>query len=173
MAKRIFNTYAQSWTASAAGSAIAAAATYMALIGGSTTQIVDIDEVLISGTAAASTIGAFELVPASTLETGARSNSAIATDGSMIVNASALSSPAIAFNTAATTQPTPSSSSTVPRVNLTLNTFGGIIRWNAAPTQQVTMIGNALNLGEFVLYNSSTGNGVTTTANAHIIYEPY
>jgi len=99
--------------------------------------------------------------------------SAIGSDGPMIVNATALATVVSVYNTAATTQPTPSSATTVPRVNLTLNTFGGIIRWNAAPTQQFTMIGSAVNLGILVLYNSSTGNGVTTTANAHIIYEPY
>ncbi len=173
MAKRIFNTYAQSWTASAAGSALTTAATYMGMTGGTTTQIVDIDEVLISGTAAASTIGAFQLVPSSAVTAGALSISAIGSDGPMIVNATALATVVSVYNTAATTQPTPSSATTVPRVNLTLNTFGGIIRWNAAPTQQFTMIGSAVNLGILVLYNSSTGNGVTTTANAHIIYEPY
>jgi hypothetical protein len=173
MAKRIFNTYNQSWTASAAGSAIAAAATFMSIAGGSTTQLIDILEVAVSGLASASTIGAFELVPASTLATGAGSNSAIAADGPMNTQATALASTVAAWNTFATTQPTPSSSSTIGRVNLTINMFGGIFRWNAAPTQQYTIYGQALNTGNVVLYNSSSGGGATGSANAHIIYEPY
>jgi hypothetical protein len=173
MAKRIFNTYNQSWTASAAGSAIAAAATYMSLTGGSATQVVDILEVAVSGLASASTIGAFQVVPASTAGTGSLTMSAIGTDGPMNTAAGALSAPVLTGNTYATTQPTPSSSSTIARLNVTINMFGGIFRWNAAPTQQLTMIGNAVNLGNFVLYNSSTGGGATGSANAHIIYEPY
>ena len=173
MAKRIFNTYNQSWTASAANSAIASAATYMSIVGGNTTQVCDILEVAVSGLASASTIGAFELVPASTLGTGSSSISAIGTDGPMNVNATALATTMIPANTYATTQPTPSSATTVPRLNLTINMFGGIFRWNAAPTQQITIVGNATSTGNVVLYNSSTGGGATGSANAHIIYEPY
>jgi len=173
MAKRIYNTYNQSWTASAAGSALATAATYMQLTGGSTTQVVDILEVAVSGLASASTIGAFQLVPASTAGTGALTNPAPATDGPMNTAATAIASPVLVGSTYATTQPTPSNSNTIARLNLTINMFGGIFRWNAAPTQQLTMIGNAVSLGNFVLYNSSTGGGATGSANAHIIYEPY
>lgn len=173
MAKRIFNTYNQSWTASAAGSALATAATYMAITGAASTQVVDILELEVSGLASASTIGAFQFVPNSTLGTGAASISAIGTDGPMVVNATALASPVVTANTYVTTQPTPSSSGTVPRVNMTINMFGGILRWNAAPTQQIQLIGNAANTGSFSLYNSSSGGGATGSANAHIIYEPY
>jgi len=91
----------------------------------------------------------------------------------MNVNATALATTMIPANTYATTQPTPSSSTTVPRLNLTINMFGGIFRWNAAPTQQITIVGNATSTGNVVLYNSSTGGGATGSANAHIIYEPY
>jgi len=65
-------------------------------------------------------------------------------------------------------------------INVGLNTFGGIIRWNAAPTQQFTLIGNAIfaagppvTFGQAILLNMSAGTGASTTANVHIIYEPY
>jgi hypothetical protein len=91
----------------------------------------------------------------------------------MNTSATALASPAVPYF-AAGTGPQASASATVPRLNLSLNLFGGIIRWNAAPTQQITLVGNAASTGSFVLYNNSTqGTGVTGVANAHIIYEPY
>ncbi len=174
MAKRLFNSYNQTFTASAAGSAVTAATSnIMGITGATTTQVVDVLEVAISGLASASTIGAFQFVPVSTLGTGAFSLAATATDGSMVVNATALASVVSTYTQSATTGATPSSSSTVPRLNVTINMFGGIFRWNAAPTQQIQMIGNAVNLGAWCLYNSSTGGGVTGSANAHIIYEPY
>jgi hypothetical protein len=95
-------------------------------------------------------------------------------DGPMLVNATALvSGSTVVAYTAATTGPIPNAANTLPRLSLALNSFGGIFRWNAAPTQQWTSVGNAVNGGESVLYNSSSANGVTTPVNAHIIYEPY
>ena len=84
-----------------------------------------------------------------------------------------LSPVVVVFNAASTTGVTPSNVVTNADLNLGLNMFGGILRWNAAPTQQWTQIGNAVNAGESVLYNSSSASGVTTVVNAHIIYEPY
>jgi hypothetical protein len=74
---------------------------------------------------------------------------------------------------AAATGPTPSNTVTDSKLSLALNLFGGIVRWNAAPTQQWQIIGNTAPGGESVLWNSSTGGGSSGLANAHIIYEPY
>lgn len=173
MAKRIFNAYNLSWTATAAGSALAAANTYMGMTGGNTTQICDILELEVSGLASASTIFAGQWVPVSTTTAGALTIGANATDGPMVVNATALATTMSPFTSAATTQPTASSATTVPRINTTINAFGGILRWNAAPTQQFQMVGNAVNTGQMVWYNSSTGGGATASVNTHVIYEPY
>jgi len=176
MAKRIFSTAGVSFAAVATGT-ISAGANHMSMIGSSTTQVTDIIEVLISGTAAASTIGAFRYAP---IGTAAVTPTALASpngDGPMQSNSTPVTN--TTFITAAT-QPTNSNAITAPRINLGLNTFGGIIRWNAAPTQQYTLIGNAVfaaglpvTLGQAMLYNDSNGTGATTTANAHIVYEPF
>jgi hypothetical protein len=172
MAKRLFTAQAQSWTAQATNTALTNA-TYMALQGGSSTQVVDILEVLVSGFASASTVAAFTLTPGGTPTTP----TALATpnsDGPMQQNATALvSGSTVIPYVAAATGSTASNSATVSKVNLGMNAFGGIIRWNAAPTQQYTLIGNAATTGVAVLFNSSTGGGATASANAHIMYEPY
>lgn len=178
MAKRIFSTFGLTFPATA----LAAAATtsgYMAMVGSSTTQITDINEILISGTTAAATVGAFALVPISTAQTGgATALVAPQSDGPMQSNATPVTNST--FIAATTTQPQASNAITAPKLNVGLNTFGGILRWNAAPTQQYTLIGNAVfaaglpvTFGQAILLNLSAGTGASTTANAHIIYEPY
>lgn len=178
MAKRIFYTSGQTYATVAKGSA-PVSANYMAMVGATTTQVTDTLEVLISGTASASTVGAFTLSPISTAQTGGASALvAPNSDGPMQSNATPGAN--TTFVSAATTQPTISNAITAPSLNLGLNTFGGIIRWNAAPTQQYTMIGNAVfaagppvTFGQCILFNNSSGPGASTTANIHWIYEPY
>lgn len=178
MAKRLFYTSGLTFATVAKGSA-PASSNYMAMVGSSTTQVTDILEVLIGGTASASTIGAFALAPISTAQTGGASALASPnSDGPMQSNATPTAN--TTFIAAVTTQPTISNSTTAPTLNLTLNTFGGIIRWNAAPTQQYTLVGNAVyaagppvTFGQAILFNNSGGTGASTTSNVHMIYEPY
>src|SRR5215813_8109319 len=172
MAKRIFTSAALTFTAAAAGSAITTVSSYMALKGGSGTQTIDVLEVLVSGKATASTVAAMELARASTLETTLTTLAAPHSDGPAHPATAALAAPALPFVTAAT-HPTPSNTVTDAKLNLALNLFGGIIRWNASPTQQWTMVGNTAPFGESVLWNSSTAGGSTGLADAHILYEPY
>jgi len=171
MAKRIFTSAGLTFTASAAGS-VATTSAYMALKGGSSTQLIDILEVLVSGKAAASAVGGFVLKRASTIETTPTTLAAPHSDGPMHPSTAALGAPAVSF-VAAATQPTPSNTVSDGTLNLGLNSFGGIIRWNAAPTQQFSQLGNTASLGESVLFNSSTAGGATAAGDAHIVYEPY
>lgn len=173
MAKRIFTTGGSTmiWTPSAHGSA-AASSCFMAAKGGATTQIIDVLEVMISGMATASTVAAMMLAYSSTLGITPTALASPGSDGPLVVNATAISSVVVTYF-AAGTGPVPSNSVTLPKLNLGLNLFGGIIRWNAAPTQQWTQVGNAVSGGETVLWNSSTHGGSAGLANAHIIYEPY
>jgi len=172
MAKRIFTSAALTFTAAAAGSAIGAASTYMALKGASGTQVIDVLEVSISGKATASTVAAMELARASTLETTPTAIAAPHSDGPMHFATAALAAPVVPF-VAASTQPTPSNTVTDAKLNLALNLFGGIFRWNASPTQQWTIVGNTAPGGESVLWNSSTAGGSSGLADAHFIYEPF
>lgn len=171
MAKRVFTSQNLTYTASAAGAA-AASSTYMALKGAAGTQLIDVLEVLISGKATASTVAAMNLARASALETTPTALAAPHSDSPMFPSATALSSTVVPF-VAAATGPTPSNTVTDAKLNLALNLFGGIVRWNAAPGQQWQIIGNTAPGGESVLWNSSTGGGSSGLADAHIIYEPY
>jgi hypothetical protein len=177
MAKRVFTQQNMSWIASAAGAAITSPTTpqWMAIKGGSTTQIIDVLEVLISGMASASTLGGFTLARVTALESAAGGSALVApaSDGLENPSGTALASPVAVFTAASATGPTPSNVTTNATLNLALNMFGGIIRWNAAPTQQWWIVGNATTSGESILWNSSSAGGATGLANAHIIYEPY
>jgi hypothetical protein len=176
MAKRIFATQGAIGGLNPLGSA-AATGTFMSLLIPSTSAtaaLCDVLEVLLSGTAAASAIGGFFLVRASTLATGTvttlvNPNS----DGGMLASITALAQVVGASIAFGTTQPTLSSAVTDAKLNLGLNTFGGIIRWNAAPTQQWQLSGVAAPGAQSVLSNITGGGAQATTVNAHILYEPY
>jgi hypothetical protein len=173
MAKRIF-TWGGTFSASAFGAAAGASNTgFMAVKGGTATQIIDWLEVLISGTQSNSAVAGMVVRYSSTLGATPTPLALPGTDGSMNVNATALANVVVPYF-AATTAPTISNAVTLPTLQLGLNAFGGILRWNAAPTQQWTQVGNAVNSGESVLFNTNQSGygGTTTTANAHILYEP-
>lgn len=171
MAKRVFTSQGLTFTASSAGSAATASA-YMALKGGAGTQLIDVLEVSVNGMATASTVAAMNLARVSTLESSATTLAAPHSDAGMFPNITALANTVVPFITA-TTNPIPSNTVTDAKINLALNLFGGIYRWNAAPTQQWQIIGNTAPGGESILWNSLNGGGTSGPCNAHIIYEPY
>ncbi len=171
MSKRLFTTAGLTFNATAAGSAIGAGVNYMALKAASS-QLVDVLEIKISGMATASTLGGFVLKRASTLETTPTTLAAPHSDGLMAPFGTALSSTVTPF-IAAATNPTPSNTVTDATLDVGLNAFGGIIRWNAAPTQEWKIFGTAAPGIESVLFNSSTASGANAAVNAHIMYEPY
>lgn len=174
MAKRIFFTGNQTFTAQAYTTNLTNA-TYMALKGGSATQFTDILEVLCNGMDTSSVVCASQLVRASTIEAGAPTALASPnSDGAMNPTTAALAAVVVPFVAAATNGPQASAVITDPKLNLGINSFGGIIRWNAAPTQQYSMTGNTAALfGELILFNSTTSGGANAKLNAHIIYETY
>lgn len=169
MSKRIFTSAGLTWAATAAGTAATSSA-FMALKGGGTSMLIDILEVFISGKATASTVGAHNLARASTLGITPTAIAAPHSDGGMFSNISALSSPAVPY-VAAGTGPVPSNTVTDGKLQFGMNLFGGLIRWNASPTQQWQQFGNAVTVGESILWNSSTAGGSSGLADAHIIYE--
>ncbi len=173
MAKRTFMLPGQTFTAAAVTTALASN-TYMGLTGGSTTQLIDVLEVLISGKATASIVAAMELARVSTIATanGVAPLASPASDGPLHPSTAALAAPPVSF-TAAGTGPQASAVTSDAKLNFGLNLFGGIIRWNAAPTQQWSILGNTANLGQSVLWNSSTGGGSSGLVDAHILYEPW
>lgn len=172
MTKRIFTILNQSWTATATNTGLATT-TFAGVQGGASTQSVDILEFKISGMATTSTLGAFQF---SCVKVTGGGFSALATpnsDGPLNVNGTSLSSAVNTYVSSASTQPITYNVATTPIIDLSLNTFGGILRWNAAPYQQFTLVGNAATAGSAVLFNCSSAGGATSVANVHIIYEPY
>lgn len=173
MAKRLFSAVNITFTGSA-NNAQATSGGYMSIVGGSATQVIDVLEIMVGGLASASTLGGFQFVRQGTLGTGGASALAAPnSDGPMHAATAALAAPAVTAVAYVTNQVIPSNATTDARISLALNTFGGIIRWNAAPTQQFTISTATAPLGGSVLFNSTSGGGATSLANAHIIYEPY
>jgi len=138
-------------------------ATYLALLGGSSTQRNSIIEVYAGGQATSSAPQYLLLARDSTVGGTLSGGRTAALDAAN----SGVSSAPTGFTTATTK---PQRSSTLSLLNLTFNAFGGIVRWVAAPGEEIYTVGNTASLGEIGL-SGFTG----TTAGligAHIIFEP-
>lgn len=171
MAKRIFQARGLTSGTGTAANTLLTTSQYMALKGGSSTQLIDVLEVLISGFAGSSAPALFELSRVQTVETTPTALTvATGSDGPAHPSTAALAAAPVSF-IAASTQPTTSNAATDTRLNLGLNLFGGILRWVAAPGAGYSQIGNTAGLGESVL-NTFTGS-TSGTFSAHIMYEPY
>jgi hypothetical protein len=55
-------------------------------------------------------------------------------------------------------------------LNLSFNAFGGIVRWVAAPGEEISTVGNTQPLGEVSL--SAFTGGTAGLMGAHVVYEP-
>lgn len=171
MAKRVF--HATSWTPTAtADTTNLANNTYMALQGGSSTQLINILEVLINGQATTSAPTFLQLARDSTVaaSTGLGVLAAPNSDGPMHPSTAALAS-APSPNVAVATPPQRSAVTTNGRLELGLNAFGGIMKWNPyTPDMAFSILGNTASLGEVSL--SAFTGGTVGNVSAHIIYEP-
>jgi hypothetical protein len=173
MAKRIFTTKGQTFNAAADNTALTSVIFMYLLASATAPQLVDVLECKVSGMASASTLGGFVLKRASTnAVTPTALSTASASDGLLLPTGTALASTVTAA-IAAATGPIGSNAVTDATLDLGLNGFGGIFRWNAAPGQEWKIQGAAAPGQGSVLYNSSTSSGVNCAANIHIIYEPY
>lgn len=170
MAKRSFQ--AVNFTPTATADTVAHAnATYMALKGGSSTQLLNVLEIVVSGLApAASSPTILQLARASTIETTPTALAAPNSDGPMHPSTAALAAPAVGF-VAAATGPQRSAVTTDARLNMGFNAFGGIIKWFAGyQGMEWSILGNTAALGESIL--SAFTGGTPGAISAHIIYEP-
>jgi hypothetical protein len=141
--------------------------TYLGVIqGGTTTQVVSVDEVYMGGlTPTTSSPTDMVLAMDSTVATGAvaggrnaKTNPASTAPGTL----------PLAGITVATTKP--QRSSTLHVLHLPFNACGGIVRWQPAiPGFGPSLVGNAVNLGEMSL--SAMATGTPGIISSHILYE--
>lgn len=146
------------------------ASTYMALQGGTSTQLNFIDEIYMGGQAA-STAPLIMLLGHDSTVVG--TPTALATpnsNGPTNPAAGVLTAPAVGAITGGT-QAQRSNSVSIGKKNFTFNAFGGIVRANYANTQdRFGILGNTASLGELSL-SSFTGSTAGAAIGAHIIYE--
>jgi hypothetical protein len=171
MAKRTFQTQGLTTGTGTAVNTLLTTSNYMALKGGSSTQLIDILEIMIEGLAGSSAPCLMQLGRVSVVETTPTAlATATSSDGPNHPSTAALAAPPVSF-IAASTQPTTTNVTTDARLSMSLNLFGGIVRWVAAPNQQFSQLGNTATLGES--YLAAFTGSTSSTVNAHIMYEPY
>lgn len=169
MAKRIF--HASNFTPTAQADTVAlTSGTYMALKGGSGTQLINIIEVEIGGLAGASSPTIMQLARASTIETTPTALASPNSDGPAHPSTAALAAPPVSF-VAAATGPQRSANTADAKLDFSLNAFGGIVRWVAQPGGEWGQLGNTAALGESIL--SAFTGGTVGAISAHIMYEPF
>jgi hypothetical protein len=144
-------------------------ATYpFGLQGSGSTQRSSIIEVYLGGQATASAPAYMIVGMNSTAGAGTNSNGTGQTDAPLDPATAALAAPALTGNSWATTDP--QRSATLKLLNLSFNAFGGLVRWVAAPGEEIYVVGNAVGLGSLSV-SAFTGSSASATMGAHMIYE--
>lgn len=166
MGQKIATTY-NSWTPTATADATNLVnATYQGLQGGVSTQRTTIREVFLGGVATASAPSLMVLARDSQVgatPTATTGHKIAVIDGSAVL----IANPPVQFDKTVTTLP--QRSSTLGLLSLGFNAFGGIIRWVAAPGEEITMIGAAASFGESSL--SAFTGGTPGLLNSHLLLE--
>lgn len=140
---------------------------FMALQGGSTTQRIALSEVFIGGQAASSAPAIMIVARDSTVGASPTALTTGESNAALDPATAALAAPQVFFTQAGTK---PQRSATLGLLNLSFNAFGGVVRWVAAPYEELWILGNALNAGEISL---SAFTGTTAgLVGTHFVYEP-
>lgn len=168
MAQRVFHASNYTPTATADTTALTNA-TYQAIKGGSSTQLINISELLISGLAGTSGAMIMQLARVTTVETTPTALASPNSDGPKHPSTAALAAPPVSF-VAAAAGPQRSAATTDAKLDLNINAFGGIIRWQVPRGEEFSLIGNTQPLGEVVL--SQFTGGTSNAISSHIVYEP-
>jgi hypothetical protein len=167
MAKRSFSLSGASITA-IADTANLTAGNVMGIQAGSSTTMVNVYEISVSGQASASTLANGLFARHSTAAATLTALASPYSDGPLY---SLSSSSAAGTYSTATTLPQRSAATTNARLNLSLNGFGGIYRWVAAPGEEWSIYGTAANHDSG--FSLTTANsGATCALGVHIVYEP-
>lgn len=144
--------------------------TYMALQGGTSTQVNFVEEIYMGGQAASTAPLIMLLGRDSTVVGTPSALTTPNTNGPVNASAGVLTAPAVGAITGSV-QAIRSNSISFPKKNFTFNAFGGIVRANYANTQdRFGILGNTASLGELSL-SSFTGSTASAAIGAHILYE--
>jgi hypothetical protein len=165
MAKRIVSITTQTPTATADTTNLVDATYPCLLQGGSSTQRTNVLEVYLGGQASSSAPTIMVLARDSTVA-GTNSNGTGQTDAALDAATAALAAPVLTGNTNTTK---PQRSSSLHLLNLSFNAFGGVVRWVAAPGEEISIVGATASLGEVSL--SAFTGGTPGLLGAHVIYE--
>jgi hypothetical protein len=159
MAKYTVTAAGWTTTATAAGAIPAANNIFHALRTASSTNTARIQEVYLAGESTTSTVVRMRLARASTNSTGP-------TDVTP-ANLNPLSAAAVARGYVAVATTRPTITSNPPTLELGFNAFGGVVRWVAAPDEEVWITTTTAPNSDVVLASES-GAG---TVSDHIIFE--
>lgn len=170
MAKRTFSQ--QTWTPTATadgGTNFLANTTYMAIESGAAIQGLSVIEIYEGGQASASSINIMNFARSVSFGTTPTALASPNSDGPMTGLTQTLGTVPVTY-VAASTGPARSSVSTQARLNLSFNSFGGIVRWVAAPGEEWGIIGITASISGSTL--SAFTGGSAGLMGAHIVYEP-
>jgi hypothetical protein len=168
MSRRIFQVPTFTATATGDTATTLANGTHMSVSSGGAANRCLVSEIFMGGQSAASTVNimmfARHHVVGATLTGLAAPNS----DGPLDGLTQAVTTPALGF-VAATTPPQRSALTTAARLALTFNSFGGVVRWVAAPGSEWAITGVSVDVSESSLSAFTGGGG--GVIGAHILYE--
>lgn len=168
MAKRAFDFQSYTPTVNGAGTT-ATSSTYQAMTGGAATQQILVYEIYIGGQASASAINGMCFTRNATVATTPTAlTTTTNSDGYMPSNASALAASALVW-VAASTGGIRSTATGQSRLNLSLNAFGGIVRWVAAPGEEWGIMGTGANVESTLIAQT----GSPGLQGSHIVYETF
>jgi hypothetical protein len=139
----------------------------MFLQGGSATQKLLVSEVGLSGLAGASSPTAVQIARDSTVGVTSITLGTNGKNAPLDPFAANLAAPQVVGFSATTM---PQRSATLNLLTPGFNAFGGIYRWVAYPGEEITVYGNAVNVGEISL--SALNIGTPGLMMSHLIYEP-
>lgn len=167
MAKRILSLTTFTPTATADATNLVDATYFGVVQGGTTSQRVATSEVMISGQAPTTSSPCIMVLGRDSTVAVTISEGTGQDDNPMDAATAALVAPALVGNTATTK---PQRSATAKLLNLSLNAYGGITRWLAAPGEEIFSVGNTQPLGELSL--SAFTGGTPGLIGGHWVYEP-
>lgn len=168
MSKRVFQV--ATWTPTAQADGVLTGS-WQALKAGSSTDILKINKIMLMGQALSSAVNSMCLARSSTLAITPTALALPNTDGPPNIAATAVTTVPTAF-VAAATAPNRSPAVTVTRLNLTFNSFGGLLLWQATPgvDEEWISVGSATTSNsESVL--SAFNTGTAGAMGSDIFYE--